>query len=560
MNNKTSIDPAEFQRIFEAGTAPYLVLCPDDDFIIVAVNDAYLRATKRERAALLGAKLFDAFPDNPEDANATGAANLGASLRRVLHTGEMDTMPVQRYDIPIPTAERGGFEERYWSPTNTPVLNADGTVRYIVHRVEDITQFVRLTRAREREQNQKANLEAKNEEIMAELISRGDLLNSANERLRIEADRKNEFLAMLAHELRSPLAAVANVTHLLQPVVADNDEAQNHVGILQRQIRSLKSLVDSLLDVSRITRGLVELKQEQVSLASVVRHAVETVQPLIREKQHTIAVTTADEPTCVKGDELRLEQVLVNLLTNAARYTQAQGHIDVSLKVVEDHIDLRVRDNGIGLEPQMVHQVFDVFAQGKRGLARSEGGLGIGLTVVKQLVKLHGGSVTAHSSGPGRGAEFVVCLPRAESKPAAAVEANTADPQERSLRVLVVEDNFDTADTMAAIVEHWGHQVAVAYDGQSGLETAQTFRPDLVLLDIGLPKLDGYQVAQKMREHPQLQSASLAALTGYGTADDRKRVLAAGFNAHFIKPVDLAALQAFISSGGKHSSAGQDTH
>lgn len=549
-----SIPIEQFRLIFDAGPTPYLIVMPDRDFTIVEVNRAYLQATNRKRVALIGSGLFDAFPDNPDTPFANGSENLRASLQRVIQSGQADSMAMQRYDIVRPAREGGGFEERYWSPVNTPVLSPTGEVMYIIHRVEDVTAVVRLTQASERDRDAKEVLQARLEETMAELFTRGEQLAEANQRLRLEAERKNQFLAMLAHELRTPLAAAANVAHLLPLAAAHRDaESAGHIAILQRQLTTLKTMVDSLLDISRITRGLIEINRQRVDFSVVLSHALDLVRPQMTDKSHSVHVAQPQGPVYVSGDHVRLEQIVVNLLTNAARYTPPGGQVEVDLQTRQTDLELRVKDNGRGIAPGMLESVFDVFSQSEQGLARSDGGLGIGLSIVKQLVLLHEGTITARSAGLGLGAEFLLRLPLSSD----GLGSEPAEPaqlaNELTRRVLVVEDNQDTADTLAALLEFWGHSVTVAGDGATALSTATHWQPEVILLDIGLPGMSGYEVAQRLRQQSPLRATAIAALTGYGSEDDRERVIAAGFDAHFIKPVEPHALQAFIAEAPLNS-------
>lgn len=363
-----------------------------------------------------------------------------------------------------------------------------------------------------------------------------------------EADRrKDEFLAMLAHELRSPLGAIGNTVKLLERQPPET-HSRRYLDILNRQTDMLRGLVDDLLDVSRITRGLIELKQARLDLGAIVERALESVQALMDDKRHEVSVTLPRKPIEVIGDAVRLEQILVNLLTNAAKYTDPGGRIALSLAREGEQAQLRVRDTGIGMTAEVRERIFDLFGQAERGLARSQGGLGVGLTIVKNLVELHGGRVEVISEGLGQGSTFIVTLPLAAvieqpAKVAAPVDLVTV----RGRRVLVVDDNTDIAETLALLLEDYGHSVVVAHDGPSALATAEQAGPDVILLDIGLPGMDGYEVAQRLRANPLTQGKVLAALTGYGQASDRDRALAAGFDRHFTKPVDIDALEAFVS-------------
>ena len=308
--------------------------------------------------------------------------------------------------------------------------------------------------------------------------------------------------------------------------------------MLQRQTGNLGRLVNDLLDVSRITRGLIDIDRTRLDLRDVVDRALESVQAAMDDKQHDVAITVPGRPVMVSGDPVRLEQVLVNLLTNAAKYTDPGGNITVSMRAHGDHVEMRVRDDGIGLEPETIDQVFDLFAQARRGLDRSQGGLGIGLTVVRSLVELHGGAIVAQSEGMGRGSEFIVTLPLAQGMADERTQGDAA-PEARMVprHVLVVDDNIDAAQTLAHLLEAFGHDVRVAHDGDAALALAREAAPDVVLLDIGLPGMNGYEVVRHLRTDPRTRGATVIAITGYGQEADRRRALEAGFDQHLVKPV-----------------------
>jgi signal transduction histidine kinase/DNA-binding response OmpR family regulator len=379
-----------------------------------------------------------------------------------------------------------------------------------------------------------------------------------------ESDRhKNEFLAMLAHELRNPLAPIRNAVEVLR---VSNDGGTQHWarGVIDRQVRQMVRLVDDLLDISRITRGKITLQTEVVDVASVVAGAVETSRPLIDARRQHFSVDLPPEPVRTRADPSRLAQVISNLLNNSAKYTPEDGHIWLTVCPIGDEVVFRVRDDGMGIPVEMLSRVFDLFTQVDRSLDRSEGGLGIGLTLVRRLVELHGGSVSAHSEGPTKGSEFVVRLPlvtdgpppAAGDRPDWAVEGGNGDPPVR-IRTLVVDDNFDAAESLAALLRVNGHEVRTAPDGISALEVAEGFRPDVVLLDIGLPRLDGYEVARRLRLRPGAEGVRLVSLTGYGQSEDRLRSREAGFDHHLVKPVSLAVLQALFAAlrPGRHADA-----
>ncbi|QDV33715.1 hybrid sensor histidine kinase/response regulator [Tautonia plasticadhaerens] len=776
----------DFRALFEAVPTPFLVLRPDEHFTIVAVSDSYLRATLTTRDGLVGLGLFEAFPDNPDDPGATGVRNLRASLERVLLTRAPDRMPIQKYDIPVPG---GGFEERHWSPLNTPVLSPGGEVAHILHHVEDVTEVVRLRREGSEQKLVEASLRASGEWFSTTLNSIGDaviatdfagrvvfmnavaehltgwsisqvsgrpldavfvILNEATrapvpspvdavfatgriqglanhtvlvakdgsehviedsaapilgndgritgvvlvfhdaseqrraeralsrseeqyrtlftsidegycviemlydgdrpadyrflevnpafekqsglrdatgkrmrelnpghedhwfeaydrvartgepirfeneakglegrwfdlyafrlgepeqrrvavlfsditERKRLErtlrhrvedlaqADRrKDEFLAMLAHELRNPLSAIGNAVTL-----STKSGLQEHIEwsmeVITRQMRHLTRLIDDLLDVSRINRGKIELRRDVLDLAPVLEGAAATVRPLIEERRHTFRIAMDRGDLWADVDPTRMEQVVVNLLNNAAKYSENGGNILLRARPQGDEIVISVGDQGVGIPTGQLAQIFELFVQGDRSLARSEGGLGIGLTVVKKLVELHGGTVAATSQGLGRGSEFTVRLPRVP-RPVAPAPANFAPTavEARSSRILVVDDNVDTARGMACLLELLGHEVAVAHDGPEGIETARRHRPDFVLLDIGLPGMDGYEVATRLRHEECCRDAVIIAVTGYGQDEDRRRSKEAGFDHHLIKPLDHEALVSLLSAG-----------
>jgi signal transduction histidine kinase/DNA-binding response OmpR family regulator len=365
--------------------------------------------------------------------------------------------------------------------------------------------------------------------------------------------RKNEFLSMLAHELRNPLAPIRNATEILRrqgPHEATLDWARE---VIDRNVHQLSRLVDDLLDVSRITRGKIRLQREPVEMAAVVAQAVEISQPLIHGRKHQLAVALPPEPVWVNGDSTRLAQVLANLLNNAAKYTDEGGRIWLTLERAGGEVVVRVRDTGVGIPPEMLGSVFDLFTQVDRSLDRSQGGLGIGLTLVRRLVEMHGGSVAAYSGGPNQGSEFVVRLPALAAPPPPRPSENGSrrEPVVKSARrrVLVVDDNVDAAEGMALLLRLSGHEVRTAHDGPSALGAVDAFRPELVLLDIGLPRMDGYEVARRLRARPELAALRLVAITGYGQEEDRQRCKEAGFDQHLVKPVDPQVLQQLLGSG-----------
>jgi signal transduction histidine kinase/DNA-binding response OmpR family regulator len=366
-----------------------------------------------------------------------------------------------------------------------------------------------------------------------------------------EDQRKNEFLAMLAHELRNPLAPISNAVHILRVSEDDASKIAWARELIARQLKQLVRLVDDLLDVSRITRGKIELKIETVDVAQVIAAAIETSKPNIDAQRHTLSLQLPSEPLQLIGDFARVAQVLSNVVNNAAKYTPKGGRISLSAAREGDEIVFRVRDSGVGIPPEFLTSIFDPFTQVDRTLARSHGGLGIGLTLVRRLVEMQNGRVSVRSEGRNRGSEFTVRLPATEAaKPAAggAAEPAATQPSPAGLRVLVVDDNRDVADSTASVMRMNGCDVHVAYDGKAALESVQRLRPDAVLLDIGLPAIDGYLVAEHIRAQPENGRTMIVAVSGYGQEQDRLRSKSVGFDYHVVKPIEPDVLAGLVGS------------
>lgn len=366
----------------------------------------------------------------------------------------------------------------------------------------------------------------------------------AEEALQEANRRKDEFLATLSHELRNPLAAIASAVQILRLKGEEDPMLRHAQEVAERQTQHMKRLLDDLLDISRITRGKVRLQKELVDLATIVSHAVKTSSPLMQAQGHELSIHSPLAPLRLEADPVRLEQVLTNLLNNAAKYTPKGGHIRLFVDHEGDQAILRVRDNGIGISPEILPNIFDLFVQADHSLARSQGGLGIGLTLVRGLVEMHGGTVAAYSAGLGKGSEFVVRIPAlpATFEPTLrrthATEAMSQTPR----RLLLVDDNEDAAVLLATLLRMKGHDVRVVYDGLAALAAAAEHRPEVVLLDIGLPGMDGYEVARRIRQHEGLRRPVLIAMTGYSREEDLHRAKEAGFDHHLAKPVEFAAL------------------
>jgi signal transduction histidine kinase/ActR/RegA family two-component response regulator len=375
----------------------------------------------------------------------------------------------------------------------------------------------------------------------------------AEESLQDANRRKDEFLAMLSHELRNPLAPIRNAVEVIRRLAPPDPKLTMARDVVDRQVTLLARLVEELLDVSRISQGKIALKKEPVDLARVIAHSVETSRPLIDARGQNLKVSVPVAPVWLSADFARLSQVVSNLLNNASKYTGEGGRIELSAAAAEGEATVTVRDNGAGIEPQLLDKVFELFVQGERALDRGQGGLGIGLTLVKRLVELHQGRVQAASEGPGKGATFTVTLPcisAVDTQPRAA-HATAAAPDSRvyGRRVLVVDDNVDSAESTAAFLRLEGHEVKAVHDGLQALASLKVFDPHVVVLDIGLPGLDGYAVARQLRARGDSSHMLLIAVTGYGQKEDRQRAADAGFDYHFVKPADPREIQVAIERG-----------
>ena len=499
---RSAQDTAQTLQTWFDNAPGFIALLRGPEFVFEMVNKAYYQLVGHR--PLQGLPAFEALPD---------VRNQGFEeiLQRVYTEGVPFVGRAIR--LALQSAPQGTVTERFVDLVYQPVLESDGKVRGIFAQGHDVTEQVRAVHALQ------------------------------------EADRhKDEFLATLAHELRNPLAPIRQAvqlagTHRLTP--AQNAWA---VDVIERQSRHMALLLDDLLDVARISSGRLALRREHVTLGPVIDAAVETVRPLLDERRHRFAVTGDGAAVRVDADPLRLAQVLSNLLSNAAKYTAEGGSIELHAAHEDGHAVIRVRDNGIGLSEASREQVFQMFSQVSPALTRSEGGLGIGLSLSRGLVEMHGGTIEAHSAGLGQGAEFVVRLPALAAAPTAATaepapaEANAADTRE----VLIADDNLDAASSLALLLELAGHRVHTARDGQEALEVAERTRPDVAILDIGMPGLNGYQVASAIRSQPWGRAVRLIALTGWGQHEEQQRARSAGFDHHCTKPTHPEALIALL--------------
>jgi signal transduction histidine kinase/ActR/RegA family two-component response regulator len=396
----------------------------------------------------------------------------------------------------------------------------------------------------------------------------GELVDSFNamlaesgrraQELRDADQRKDEFLATLAHELRNPLAPLRNALEILRVKDVDPAIAEKARQMMQRQLAQMVRLVDDLLDVSRITTGKLAVRREPLPLQSAVQDALETVRPFMESRRHQLDVSLPPEPLLVHGDRTRLAQIFSNLLNNAAKYTEPGGRVWLSLQAEGHEAVLRVRDTGIGLDPHALSTIFDMFVQVDRSLERTQAGLGVGLTLAKRLVTLHGGTIAGRSEGGGLGSEFEVRLPLAPSAPEAGEGARASEPPPaapKKLRILVADDNADAATSLGQLLSGRGHEVRVVHDGAEALAAARTLQPDVAFLDIGMPKVHGYEVARRLREETATRRTLLVALTGWGRDDDRQRAKEAGFDRHLVKPPEPAEIDRILEAAPARTQA-----
>ncbi|WP_334188418.1 ATP-binding protein [Noviherbaspirillum sp.] len=566
MNSEYTIPLQHFELLFNGSPGSFLILLPDESFTIVGVTDDYLRDTLTRRADILGKPVFEAFPDNPCTPEANSTRNLAASLQRVVKTRTRDLMAIQRYDVRNQSGT--GFELRYWSPVNVPVLSPDGTLLYIVHRVENVTDYVRLVEEKKNQQQQTAELSARNQQMEAEILQNTRMLEEKNRELRQandalsqyakeahdEARNKDEFLAMLAHELRNPLAGMSASLELLGIFGNDATKAVELRDVCYRQLGNLTRMVDDLLDVSRVSRGTVELRKKPLDLRDVLDSALHTLRRQFDDGSLSVNTRIASGAYRLLGDATRLEQVITNLLANAAKYTQNGGQVDVVLenemKGNQSWAVLAVKDTGRGIPPDKLDAIFDMFVQVDTEIDRAGGGLGIGLTLVQKLVEMHDGIVTAYSDGLGTGSTFTLRLPlnAAVSMPMPSVRGGAMPVVQRpDTRVLLIEDNADARETLKHLLHAYGYDVEVAATGEEGLQRLLAHPPDVAIIDIGLPGLDGFEVARRTRAALGVGGLKLVALSGYSGPDTEKKAKNAGFDLHLVKPVQPAELPKILS-------------
>jgi two-component system CheB/CheR fusion protein len=502
---------------------PNPVFVKDAQHRWVVINDALCRFMGHDRAELLGKSDYDFFPKSEAD------------------------VFWRKDDAVFATGELNENEERLTDASGrTHVILTRKTLhvdpmgrRFLIGVITDVTE---RTRIREELRSRRDELDRRVQERTAEL-------QRLNAQLQEEDRRKNEFIAVLSHELRNPLAPVRNALFILAHVEPRSSKATGARAVLGRQIDHLAALLDDLLDITRISRGKIELRREPLELTRVVEDSVEDHRALFAARGVDIELQIPHEAPVVDADPTRLAQIVGNLLQNAAKFTNRGGRVQVAVEQPSGGmVAVRVHDTGVGIEPRLLERLFQPFTQGDESLDRTRGGLGLGLSLVKALTDLHGGTVEAHSEGPGRGAEFIVRLPAAARVARPATPPLTAARSARR-RILVIEDNAEAAETLRVALQLDDHEVEVARDGREGLAMARAFRPDLVLCDLGLPLMDGYAVARAIRTDPVLRDTELVAVSGYALPEDRRKAAEAGFDRHLPKPVPLEQLEELLASG-----------
>ena len=521
---QAAADSERNNLLLQAPVGTALLSGPDHVFRLA--NRLFCRMVRRDD--LVGKAYREVFR-RPEE------RRLCAILDRVYETGE--PFSTEEYLVPQDLQDDGTRQDRYFKFNVEPLRDAEDKVYGMMAVAIEISEQVRARQVLERSQEE-------HQKLLQDLEA--------------ASRAKDEFLAMLGHELRNPLSPIATALQLMKR--KGDTRISHEQQVIERQVNHLTRLVDDLLDVSKITRGKVELRKEPVDIAEVIAKAVEMASYLLEQRHHALSFDIAHERLTVDGDPVRLAQVVANLLTNAARYTERGGKIAVSARREADEgeagqIVIRVKDNGSGISPDLLPRIFDLFIQGHRSSDRAQGGLGLGLALVKNLVALHGGSVVARSDGLGKGSEFVIRLPPVADKGDSAPVHSDHDPAPQhptghGKRILIVDDNNDAADSLAELLREAGHEVAVAYGPVAALDLVEAFRPKVAVLDIGLPVMDGYELAARLRSNPVTAECLLIALTGYGQSRDRARSEEGGFQVHLVKPVDIVKLLKFVAGAG----------
>jgi PAS domain S-box-containing protein len=535
----------DFRALFESAPGLYLVL--DPDFQIVAVSDSYLAATMTRRDDILGRNIFDVFPDNPDDPEATGVSNLRASLEHVRTRRVVDTMAVQKYDIRRPEEEGGGFEVRYWSPRNSPVLDEYKRLKYIIHRVEDVTDFVRLQEREVRQEALTHELQERTESMEQEILRSSRELQETNKRLRAANSAKNEFLSRMSHELRSPLGAIMGFAQLLAFSSLDEQQKQK-VSMILKASDHLLAIVDEVLDISRVEEGSLSISSETVALQPLIEDALELMRPLAQGSDVVIRPPEVSGGNdYVFADNQRLKQVVINLIANAIKYNRQGGEVRIVVESADGkRVRISVADSGRGIEQSSLSKLFVPFERLDAATSGIEG-TGLGLAVSRSLIEAMGGTIGAAST-PGVGSVFFLELdrgeplaveePRREDDPLIAVRAYRGGER----RLLYIEDTVANVQVIEGILERRPSiRLIPAMLGRLGLDLAHEHRPHLILLDLHLPDLPGERVLHELQADEATRGIPVVILSADATRD-RAQFVAAGAHAYLTKPIDLRRL------------------
>jgi signal transduction histidine kinase/CheY-like chemotaxis protein len=544
----------DFRALFESGPGLNLVL--DPDLTIVAASDAYLSATMTKRSEIVGRPLFDVFPDNPDDHAATGVDNLRSSLERVRRDLVADTVAVQKYDIRRPESEGGGYEVRYWSPRNTPVLDRDGKLVYIYNRVEDVTEFMKLKEHGAVQQRFTDGLRERTTQMEFELYERSQELQKVNRELRDASKAKSIFLSNMSHELRTPLSAILGFSELLLDDDPERFKEEQQHGFLEHIHAGgehLLGLINDILDLSKVEAGQMKLRLETVSIRKTIDAVVSSVSPLASKKRLTMTTDTNTAPDVV-ADGGKLKQMLLNLVANAIKFTSEEGTIRVAAHRVGRMVEISVADTGIGISESDRGKIFHEFQQLDSGAGRQVQGTGLGLALTRRFADLHGGDVRV-TSNVGKGSVFTLSLPVAGPVPEKVPAADPTIPENRPL-ILVVEDDPAVAELVKHIVERGGFRTEIARTGTEAVVMARELQPVAITLDIGLPEIDGWGVLQLLKQDEMTSSIPVAVISVH---DDPELGAALGALDYFVKPIRANDLLLRLSKFKIKNSAGRDS-
>lgn len=501
-----------------------MVAVEGESFTTNYVNPAFAQLVGKKRRDLIGLPFAEAVPEDLGN-------GCQALLARVFHTGQPEKLPEQEHRHARPSAV-------YWSYFMWAILGADEQPLGVMIQITDSTETARF-RQQAVEINESLIIAASKQHELASIAK------SLSAKLQSAIEMRDRFIAVMSHELRNPLATLSSGLELLKLANGEPNTVELARDMMARQLKQMVRLVDDMLDISRITTGKLELQKERVDLASIVRNAVEVSRTMIDERSQNLTVTLPPGPIFLDADSVRLTQVFLNLLNNSAKYSEEGGEIQLSALIDKREIVVSVRDTGIGIPTEKLPSIFDPFVQVDDSWEKRQGGMGIGLSLVKEFVELHGGHVEARSAGAGMGSEFIVRLPLAEETSVMPI-ATPGQSRPPRKRILVVDDNRDAAHLLSMVLRSLGHEVVTAHDGETGLTAAAKHQPDLILMDLGMPKMDGYEVCRRIRAEPWGDVPFIVALTGWGSADDLQRTLNAGFDRHLVKPVGADAISQII--------------